>query len=818
MFGKLLEDKVPLPTNSWCENLFLGADFNTPENKIFVVPYVIDTAGPIPGLRVHSANVHADDTQVIMNFEAHSGVTIGMAEPCPTKYKIATYERESIARLAVELEWKGTVRNSNGYEPSIRSPVVRGSPYGTVQYLHSTPLLIVERELNAPIIVDQGVGNKQLLCGVGKGNYSDTPVLVESELILQFSVSDHTWIVFLSEPTEFVCYQQRLPAVTSVNGHDFIPGYVDPNFKEAVAEFGLKAVKPMKNGMVRVALANNCTTGTSPVHCFERKPKDKTEAALVMDMLRAHADAYPTYDADVSFTFPDTQTDSASEQIEVFLNWKPALMSQLRNKDVVGPDVDPFVTPKVELLMFALPHHTDKLHMKIGSSNRILGYGCVPTLHGFACPVVGGSWAIFETLSGIDFHARRYVRPEMVSAIRKAVSKDLQYEIPLNYQKGAGDTYFSGKMVAKLARIILVAEEVGFSEASPLMAGAIARLRSSVEIWLNGSAVSPLVYDHYWGGVIGCGCNYDGEHSSCFNRYPDCPAMSDMGQNFGSGFYNDHHFHYGYHIYAAAVIMRYDAEWGRKYYEHVMALVRDIANPSTKDPYFPRWRHKDWFLGSSWASGIVTIFGKAYPNGRNEESSAEAIHAYEAVALFGLSAMNLFDGSANPGDQNLYQQAMLVKLMGRLLLGTEIRSAQRYWHVRAAAPGVLRVYPDAYASKVVGMLWSMLAQRQTWFGNEPWKSYGIQLMPITPACEERDDLGWIREMLPIFSESCSSDPLCEAQGWSVLVYASEASLCNWKYAWDGVAKLPDSVFLEAGGDGHSRSNTLWWIATRNCVD
>lgn len=35
-----------------------------------------------------------------------------------------------------------------------------------------------------------------------------------------------------------------------------------------------------------------------------------------------------------------------------------------------------------------------------------------------------------------------------------------------------------------------------------------------------------------------------------------------------------------------------------------------------------------------------------------------------------------------------------------------------------------------YQSKVVGMLWSMLAQEQTWFGNEPWKSYGIQVYKL----------------------------------------------------------------------------------------
>lgn len=47
--------------------------------------------------------------------------------------------------------------------------------------------------------------------------------------------------------------------------------------------------------------------------------------------------------------------------------------------------------------------------------------------------------------------------------------------------------------------------------------------------------------------------------------------------------------------------------------------------------------------------------------------------------------------------------------------------------------------------------------QQTWFGAQPWKSYGIQLMPLTPASELRDDPQWVEEMLPSFEESCSND-------------------------------------------------------------
>lgn len=43
--------------------------------------------------------------------------------------------------------------------------------------------------------------------------------------------------------------------------------------------------------------------------------------------------------------------------------------------------------------------------------------------------------------------------------------------------------------------------------------------------------------------------------------------------------------------------------------------------------------------------------GDPYPNGRNQESSAEAIAAYEAVALYGLAASSAFARSTDPADQ-----------------------------------------------------------------------------------------------------------------------------------------------------------------------
>lgn len=98
------------------------------------------------------------------------------------------------------------------------------------------------------------------------------------------------------------------------------------------------------------------------------------------------------------------------------------------------------------------------------------------------------------------------------------------------------------------------------------------------------------------------------------------------------------HFHYGYHIYGAAAVAHFDPAWGREFFEQVLLLIRNIANPSKEDKFFTQWRHKDWYQGHSWASGIAT----APHNGRNQESSSEAIMAYEAVALYGMVMVRSF--------------------------------------------------------------------------------------------------------------------------------------------------------------------------------
>ena len=93
--------------------------------------------------------------------------------------------------------------------------------------------------------------------------------------------------------------------------------------------------------------------------------------------------------------------------------------------------------------------------------------------------------------------------------------------------------------------------------------------------------------------------------------------------------------------------------------------------------------------------------------------------------------------------------------------------------------------------------------------------YGIQLMPQTAISETLWNPHWILGMLTTFSNSCEADyEECVMQGWSTLSWGAAAVLGGCNVAWDHVSHLPASVYDTDGGNGQSKTNALWWIATR----
>jgi hypothetical protein len=76
IFGELLNKNVPLPTNSWCENLFLGESNTESTNRVYQLPYVIDTEvhgnASTQGVETHPAHVQANENMVeVRNAPSH---------------------------------------------------------------------------------------------------------------------------------------------------------------------------------------------------------------------------------------------------------------------------------------------------------------------------------------------------------------------------------------------------------------------------------------------------------------------------------------------------------------------------------------------------------------------------------------------------------------------------------------------------------------------------------------------------------------------------------------------------------------------------
>ena len=283
---------------------------------------------------------------------------------------------------------------------------------------------------------------------------------------------------------------------------------------------------------------------------------------------------------------------------------------------------------------------------------------------------------------------------------------------------------------------------------------------------------------------------------------------------FSLGYYNDHHYHYGYHVYAAAVVAKFDPEWGRKSFDKVLLYyIRDFANPFPDDEYFVQFRHKDWFLGSSWASGLVSAENS--PHGRNEESSSEAIAAYEAVALYGSVMVELFgDGNVAAYDHDRLAMARMVQASGQLLTTTELRATNAYWHVWSSETHT-NTYPVAYTQPVVGMLYDTMATFQTWFAPQAVVSYGIQLMPLTVVAELRDDQEWAEELYPLYKQSCDdAGDFCYDNGWSILQAGLCATAGDRENALKQAMAISPKAFESLGGAGNSLTNTIWFISTR----
>jgi endoglucanase Acf2 len=343
-----------------------------------------------------------------------------------------------------------------------------------------------------------------------------------------------------------------------------------------------------------------------------------------------------------------------------------------------------------------------------------------------------------------------------LNALRELVLRDAA---TASYKPGI---YWAGKELGRIAELHALARELGLkAEATALEA----RLRRHLEAWFNASydptapsTAGTFYYDRRWRALIG----YPSNHGS-------------------SEALNDHHFHYGYFLRAAAELGRSDPAWlgPDAYGPFVDLLIRDIATSRRDDPAFPFLRNFDPYAGHSWASGDG-VSG----DGNNQESSSEALAAWTALVLLGEIR----------GDRTLRDT-------GIYLYASELAAVEAYWFDVDH-----KNIPADYPHPVVPTIWGGKGAYLIYFSHEPEALYGINWLPFHGG-------SFYLGRYPEFAAR-SYDALVAARGgthwkmWSdlVVMYRALTDPLDAERQWHDLAL---SVEPEAG---NSRSNVALWLS------
>ncbi|GMI76804.1 hypothetical protein like AT5G15870 [Hibiscus trionum] len=415
------------------------------------------------------------------------------------------------------------------------------------------------------------------------------------------------------------------------------------------------------------------------------------------------------------------------------------------------------------LLMLAHPLHLDLLASD-GCDVKVLENFKYKSIDGELVGVVGDSWVLKPHQVSVTWHSIKGVNEESYAEIVTALAKDVE---ALNLSTiTTTSSYFYGKLIARAARLALIAEEVDYVDVIP----AIRKfLKDTIEPWLDGTFNgNGFLYESKWGGIV------------------TKQGSGDSGADFGFGIYNDHHFHIGYFLYGIAVLAKIDPAWGRRYKPQAYSLVADFMNLGKRsNSNYPRLRCFDLYKLHSWAGGLTE-----FADGRNQESTSEAVNAYYSAALMGLAY----------GDTHLVAT-------GSTLTALEIQSAQTWWHVKDGDT----LYGDEFTkeNRVVGVLWANKRDSGLWFAPPEWKEcrLGIQLLPILPISEALfSDIEFTRELVNWTLPALERDGVGE--GWKGFVYALEA-------IYDKQSALEKIKNLQGHDDGNSLSNLLWWVHSRD---
>ncbi|WP_435737192.1 glycosyl hydrolase [Cellulosimicrobium sp. PMB13] len=329
------------------------------------------------------------------------------------------------------------------------------------------------------------------------------------------------------------------------------------------------------------------------------------------------------------------------------------------------------------------------------------------------------------------------------------------------------DTYFGGKSLARDANLLSLAEQLGVDAVSgPLREELTAALRE-------------------WAEPDGCSVR----DARCFVYDPAVRGVVGKTPSFGSEEFNDHHFHYGYFLYAAGVVAADDPALAADLAPVLDLLAADVAAGAGSED-FPALRVFDAYAGHSWASGF-----SPFADGNNQESASEAVSAWNGLALWAAASGDTSE------DSGLEAQA-------RWLLSAEAASAKAYWtDFDRDDPAI-----EGFTPSVTSLVWGGKRDYATWFSAEPGAMLGILVLPSQPVA---DYLAGDPERIRANLDAELAGPRDDPASWDVmfgdqlLMYASLAEPDDAASALEVARSLPD----ERIDDGSTRSYLLAFLLT-----
>ena len=317
------------------------------------------------------------------------------------------------------------------------------------------------------------------------------------------------------------------------------------------------------------------------------------------------------------------------------------------------------------------------------------------------------------------------------------------------------DTYFGGKALYRAAMLYQLAAQLNLDEpANQIKSKLVQELTKWTEPQgCTNRAAFCFVYDDQAKGVVG------------------------LTPSFGSDEFNDHHFHYGYFLYAAGVVAADDPGLTKRFAPVMNLLAADLGSTANNGA-FPNRRTFDAYAGHSWASGT-----SPFADGNNQESSSEAVTAWTGLALWAKVS----------GNSALETEATWM-------LSTEAQAGLAYWtNFDDSQP----VY-SGYGHRIVPLNWGGKRDYATWFSPEPAAMLGILVIPMSPASTYlAGDPGRIEANVA----EATGGKFDQKFGDYLLMYSALAGEKQREAALATAEKL-DGKWID---DGNSRSYMLAWL-------